>query len=165
VSAERDGEGRGIEIRREEISSPVAAALILALNAELAAVYPEPGANHFRLDADEVAESRGAFFVACQDGRPVGCGAIRRLDAESAEIKRMYVERGTRGRGVGRALLAAIEAEARRLGVRSLVLETGERQTEALRLYSRAGYVEIPRFGEYVASPLSLCMRKDIGDG
>ena len=94
----------------------------------------------------------------------MGCGAIRRLDADTAEIKRMYVEPGARGQGVGRAVLAALEAEGRRLGVTRIMLETGERQVEALALYSRAGFVRIPAFGEYVASPLSLCMGKEVSE-
>ena len=80
-----------IEIRRADISTPVVQQLILALNAELEVRYPEEGANHFRLDADEVADGRGAFLVAYIDGRAVGCGAVRRNDPEVAEIKRMYV--------------------------------------------------------------------------
>jgi GNAT superfamily N-acetyltransferase len=149
-----------IEIRREDISSAVAASLIVALNAELSTRYPEEGANHFRLDADEVAEGRGAFFIAYADGKPVGCGATRRLDAGTTEIKRMYVSPDARGRGVGRAILTALEAESHRLGVRRIVLETGERQPEALALYARAGFARIPAFGEYIGSPLSVCMAK-----
>jgi putative acetyltransferase len=75
-----------IEIRREAITSSAAERLILALNAELSALYPEPGANHFRLDAAEVAPGRGAFLVAYQNGRPLACGAIRLLSPETAEV-------------------------------------------------------------------------------
>lgn len=121
-----------VEIRRENIASPVAGSLIRALNAELLVRYPEEGATHFRLDPSEVAEGRGAFLVAYADGKPAGCGAIRRQDADTAEIKRMYVSPDIRGRGIGRAVLAALEAEGRRLGVSRIVLETGERQQEAL---------------------------------
>ncbi|XXX46314.1 GNAT family N-acetyltransferase [Sorangium sp. So ce119] len=150
-----------VEIRRASIASPAAQALIEALNAELSSRYPEEGANHFALEEDEVAEDRGAFLVARDgDGRPLGCGALRRLDARTAEIKRMYVPPEARGRGVARAVLAALEAEARRLGVTRLVLETGERQPEALALYTRAGFRRIPPFGEYVDSPLSVCLEK-----
>jgi putative acetyltransferase len=151
-----------IEIRHEAITSPAAKQLILALNAELAARYPEPGANHFRLDASEVAPGRGAFFVAYQDGRPVACGAIRLLSPATAEVKRMYVEPASRGLHLGRRVLDALEEEARRLGARELVLETGERQLEAIALYSRAGFVRIGAFGEYERSPLSVCMRKPL---
>jgi GNAT superfamily N-acetyltransferase len=149
-------------IRRGELHSPVAMTLIGALNDELSKRYPEAGATHFRLDADEVTDGRGAFLIAWTSGRPVGCGAIRRLDAATAEIKRMYVEQPARGTGVGRALLTALEAEARSLAVLRIVLETGERQLEALALYSSAGFARIPRFGEYAPSELSICMAKDL---
>jgi len=152
----------GLEIRRERITSVRAAGLISALNAELTARYPEEGANHFRLDPDEVEEDRGAFLVAYAHGMPVGCGAIRRLDAKTAEVKRMYVEPAARGYGIGRAVLGALEMQARRLKVDTLVLETGNRQPEALGLYESAGFVRIPAFGEYTRSPLSVCMEKHI---
>jgi GNAT superfamily N-acetyltransferase len=70
----------------------------------------------------------------------------------------MFVVPAMRGRGIGRAVLTALAAEGRRLGVDRLVLETGERQKEALVLYGRAGFVRIPAFGEYVDSSLSVCM-------
>src|SRR5690606_12365017 len=104
----------------------------------------EPGATHFRLDPDEVAPGRGAFLVAWLDGAPVGCGAVRRIDGDTAEIKRMYVAPTLRDRGIGRVLLAGLEAAARELGVRRLVLETGVRQHAAIALYARAGFREIP---------------------
>lgn len=148
---------------RERLDSPIALSLITALNAELAEAYPEPGANHFRLDLDEVAPGRGAFFVAYADDVAAGCGAIRKNDEDVAEVKRMYVAPGQRGRGVGRAVLDALEAEARRLGVSRIVLETGPKQVEAIALYERAGFVRIPLFGEYLASPKSsYCMGKDL---
>jgi len=151
-----------LEIRRVEITSAVAADLIAALNGELSSRYPEEGANHFRLDPEEVVEGRGAFVVAYSGGKPLGCGAIRRMDENTAEIKRMYVEPSARARGVGRAVLRALEAEARRLEVGRIVLETGERQLEALALYRSSGFVRIPAFGEYVGAPLSVCMEKRV---
>jgi GrpB-like predicted nucleotidyltransferase (UPF0157 family)/GNAT superfamily N-acetyltransferase len=153
----------GIQIKRENVDSAVAATLIGALNAELSERYPEEGATHFRLDPDEVTEGRGAFFVAYADSKAVGCGAVRLLDAESAEIKRMFVIPEARGRGISRIILDALESEGRRLGAKGLLLETGDRQGEALRLYTKAGFVRIPAFGEYVGSPLSVCMKKDLG--
>jgi len=157
---EQRDDGAPVDIRREEISSVVAGALIAALNAELTQMYPEDGACHFRLDAAEVDEGRGAFLVARVGGQPGGCGAVRRIDDVTGEIKRMYVAPSLRGRGVGARLLSALEDEARRLRVARLVLETGTRQAAALGLYRGAGWVEIPAFGEYVDSPLSVCMAK-----
>ena len=151
-----------VNIRREHMLSPVVQQLIGALNAELDARYPEEGANHFRLDPEELVDGRGAFVVAYLDGQPVGCGAVRRIEPTVAEIKRMYVAPTARGRGVGRHVLRELEAEAQRLGATRLVLETGPRQPEALALYSRAGFVEIPNFGEYVGCELSVCMAKEL---
>ena len=74
----------------------------------------------------------------------------------------MYVSPDARGRGIGRAVLAGLEAEARALGIVRLVLETGLHQGEALALYERDGFSRIPPFGEYVNSPLSACMAKDL---
>jgi GNAT superfamily N-acetyltransferase len=149
-----------IVIRPEAITSFAATELIRALNAELSERYPEPGANHFRLDAEEVAPGRGAFLVAFRGHAPVACGAIRLLKPGTAEVKRMYVAPASRGARLGRRILDALEEEARRLGARELVLETGERQAEALALYARAGFSRIEPFGEYETSPLSVCMRK-----
>lgn len=152
-----------VRVRPEPIVSPIATALIAALNAELSALYPESGATHFRLDPDEVAPGRGAFVLAEREGAAVGCGAVRLLDAETAELKRMYVAPAVRSLGVGRALVDALEAEARRLGARRLVLETGIRQHAALALYRNAGYIAIPLYGEYVQSPgTSICLGKEL---
>jgi GNAT superfamily N-acetyltransferase len=151
-----------IEIRREDILSPTAQQLIHSLNAELESRYPEDGANFFRLDPDEVREGQGGFFIAYIDNHPVGCGAIRRIEPKVAEIKRMYVAPGNRGRGVGGKILAELEAEALKMGIRRIVLETGPRQPEAIAIYKRAGFSEIPLFGEYVDPRYSLCMAKNV---
>src|ERR1700722_16604648 len=112
-----------IEIRREALDSAVATSLIGVLNAELSGIYPEAGATHFRLEPEEVVEGKGAFLVAYAGGKPIGCGALRRLDGETGEIKRMYVAADNRGRGVGRGILNALINEGVRLGVRRIVLE------------------------------------------
>lgn len=152
-----------ITVARAGLGDDVVIRLIGALDAELSAQYPEEGATHFRLDAAEVAAGRGAFLVATRAGEPVGCGAVRRIDGDTAELKRMFVVPAARGQGVGRALLEALEAEARRLEVAWVVLETGERQGAALALYEGAGFVRIPRYGEYATSPLSVCLGKKLG--
>ncbi len=149
-----------ITVSREDLLGEAAATLIKALNAELSATYPEPGATHFRLDPEETKEGRGAFVVARIDGVPMACGAIRKNDEETAEIKRMFVVQKARGRGLSHRVLSALEAEAARLQVKRIVLETGPRQHAALALYERSGYERIPLFGEYIGSPMSICMEK-----
>ena len=149
-------------LRSESPDQPAILELIYALNAELDLRYPEEGANHFRLDLAEVAPGRGAFLVAYVEGIPVGCGATRLNDPHTAEIKRMYVLPAWRGRGIAGVVLAALEEHAKALGARELVLETGARQPESLAVYRRSGFREIERFGDYVDSPLSLCMGKTL---
>lgn len=152
-----------LTLRREPLTSARARELIAALNGELSAMYREPGANHFSLDPSETEPGRGAFFVAYLGGRAVGCGAVRLIDAGTAELKRMYVDPEIRGRGIGRRLVAGLEEEATALGARSLVLETGTRQAAALALYERCGFRRIPLYGEYARSPeTSICLGKSI---
>ncbi len=151
-----------IEFRRESLDSPLVQELISALNAELESIYPEDGASFFRLDPEEVAEGRGAFLVAYLDDDPVGCGAIRLNEPTLAEIKRMYVDPRVRGRRVGRRIVEALEIQARRLGAKRIVLETGPRQPDAIAMYSHAGFHEIPLYGEYIGSLFSVCMAKDL---
>jgi putative acetyltransferase len=162
--------GDPITITPATLTDAVSRALIAALNAELCGVYPEPGATHFELNPAEVTGGRGVFLVVYHGGTPVGCGALRVLDGDgnddgvvTAELKRMYVAPSARGTGLGRRLMTALEAEARRLGVRRLVLETGIRQAAALALYRATGYRPIPLYGEYLRSPeTSVCMGKEL---
>ena len=161
--SESRSSARDIDVRRETISSTAANHLIRALNVELSRRYPEDGTEkHFRLGAEELSPGRGAFLIAYAGATPIACGAVRLLDEDTAEIKRMYVAPGARGRGLGRRLLGALEAEGRRLGVTRLVLETGPRQPESIALYSSAGFSRIGAFGEYEESSSSLFMGKDV---
>jgi putative acetyltransferase len=149
-------------IAREPLSSPDARRLIASLDAELSAIYPNPADNFFELGEEQTAGDRGVFLLARVDGRPVGCGALRRIDATTGEIKRMYVAPAARGAGLGRRLLDELERHARGLGLRRLVLETGPRQPEALGLYRRAGFAPVPCFGDYRHASLSVCMAKPL---
>ena len=118
--------------------------------AEIRARYDgagEPGAPPSSADISVVLVARD------DDGTAVGCGALRALGDGAAEVKRMFVAPAARGRGVARAVLAALEDAARDRGWTTLRLETGPRQPEALGLYLSAGYRPIPAFGGYVGAP------------
>jgi DNA-binding MarR family transcriptional regulator len=94
----------------------------------------------------EMSPPAGLFLLASLHGEPVGCGALRFQRREPAEIKRMWVSEGVRGLGLGRRLLAELEAHARAHGVRVVRLETNRNLTEAVSMYHAAGYHEVAPF-------------------
>ncbi|MFD7509798.1 GNAT family N-acetyltransferase [Streptomyces sp. NPDC059853] len=135
------------------------AGLRAAQRAELDARYGcddhEPGTAPSAADID--------LFLVARDGgtgAALACGALRRLDAGSAELKRMYVAPGARGSGVAAAVLRALEAAAVERGWTTLRLETGNRQPDAERFYRREGYRPIPLFGAYKGSEISVCYER-----
>ena len=103
---------------------------------------------------------RGVYLVAFAGSEPVGMGAHRPLDAESSEVRRMFVTRHARGQGVARKILAHLEAHARVQGFKRLALETGNRQLPAIRLYESSGFNRIPPFGQYAEDATSVCFAK-----
>ena len=161
-------------VGREPYEEPDAQVLVAAMMGEIGERYAADGpvagdspdvAARWALHGEQVTPPRGAFVVARVSGEPVGCGGVRRVPgapADVAEIKRMYTVPAVRGRGISRALLAALEAEAAALGFRRLQLETGLRQPEAVQLYSTAGYHRIPDYGQYAGDELTLCFAKGL---
>ncbi|KWV33053.1 GNAT family N-acetyltransferase [Micromonospora rifamycinica] len=141
-----------IEIRPSGFASAEAQTLIRATMADLSARYGGTG-DETPVDAAEFAPPDGDFLVARLDGEPVGCAGWRSHGEDSAELKRMYTAPTVRGRGVARAVLAAVEESARRHGRKRIILECGDRQPEAIALYTAAGYERIPNFGYYADAP------------
>jgi len=141
-----------LQITIEQLSGPTSDArqLIAELDAVLGAVY-EPEQQH-GLSIEQVFESNLHFFVASLDGQAIGCGAVAMFDLY-AEVKRMYTREAARGRGVGKALLAQIEREAREAGKPVLRLETGTYQAAAIGLYEGCGFRPCGAFGHYAALP------------
>ncbi|OLE36962.1 MAG: hypothetical protein AUG48_05795 [Actinobacteria bacterium 13_1_20CM_3_68_9] len=151
-----------ISVAAEPFDSADARRLIAALDAHLRSRYSPDQMFGPNLHPEQIAPGLGTFVIARADGRAIGCGALRRRDTTTSEVKRMYVEPAQRGLGVARAILEQLEAAARELGTPRLVLETGIYQTEAIGLYLRAGFRPIACFGEYVDSPTSVCFEKTI---
>ena len=100
--------------------------------------------------ADELLPPAGALLVGYEDGEAVACGAVRVIAPGIAEVKRMFVAPALRGRGLGRALLDALERTAVELGCDVARLDSTEPLAEAMALYRSAGYVEI---GDYNRNP------------
>jgi GNAT superfamily N-acetyltransferase len=144
----------------EPFESPDVQALCAAQQREMHGIYGEADIGPTR-EAPMFVPPDGVFLVLREDdGRAIGCGGIARFDAARGEVKRMYVVPEARGRGLGRRLLEELEAQARALGYTSVVLETGDRQPEALGLYESAGFERIPCYPPYDSRALSLCFEK-----
>lgn len=131
--------------RAIDAAEPPASDLIEAMIASLVPLYGRiDGANAPKASPEVFRPPGGVFLVGFDDdGRPVCGGGIKRLEDGVGEIKRMYVVEDAQGRGLGRALLVALEDAARGLGYRRVRLDTGPRQPHAERLYRSAGYREI----------------------
>ncbi|GLB66399.1 GNAT family N-acetyltransferase [Arthrobacter mangrovi] len=133
-----------------------------AQQAELAARFgtPDHEAGPPPSDADVAV-----FLIAYErcSGQPLGCGGIRRLDAATGEVKRVYVLPYARGSEVASSILAVLEECATQLGYAELRAEAGSVQADGIRLYESAGYARVPNFGPYTDAVTSRCFAKAIG--
>jgi GNAT superfamily N-acetyltransferase len=150
-----------LEIRDEAYDSPSAALMMPEIQAEYVTRYG--GHDSTPVDPSEFAPPTGCFLVGYLADVPVAMGGFRRRTDGEVEIKRMFVARTVRGRGFSRQVLEALEDRARELRVGRIVLETGQKQPEAIRLYTTSGYLPIEGFGHYRCAPLSLSFAKLLG--
>jgi GNAT superfamily N-acetyltransferase len=129
---------------------PHARRCLRAYEAELASRFDggfDPAQSNSATD-EEMTPPAGLFLLATVDGEPAGCGALKFHGDAPAEIKRMWVAPTARGLGLGRRILAQLEAHAARHGVRVLRLETNQALREAIGLYRSAGYREVTAFND-----------------
>ncbi len=99
-------------------------------------------------------------LVAYDNGQPVGCGALKEIDSTIMEIKRMYTIPEKRGKGIASLILNELEKWAVESSYQKCVLETGEKQVEAIGLYKKSGYKNIPNYGQYIGVVNSICFEK-----
>lgn len=139
-----------VEIGVRDPGDPDARRCLRAYEDELSARFDggfDPARSNSAAD-HEMTLPAGEFLVAVLHGEPVGCGALKFHPSAPAEVKRMWVSPAARGLGLSRRLLAELEAEAARHGVRALRLETNRTLTEAISLYRTAGYREVAAFND-----------------
>ncbi|MFA6469648.1 MAG: GNAT family N-acetyltransferase [Bacteroidota bacterium] len=100
--------------------------------------------------------------VAYENGIPAGCGAIKEYEQGIMEVKRMFTVPSCRGKGVATMVLAELERWSGELACKKCILETGQRQPEAIELYKKNGYTIIPNYGQYVDVKSSVCFEKHL---
>ncbi len=155
-------------VRRHDFEDPVVRPMLDRLDHELKSQTPDGGTNFITIAPEHVEGANGAFFIAWVDGRPLACGAWRRIDddagrADTAEVKRMWADPDARGMRLGAAVLATAQSSALEQGITELRLETGEYLTAAVGLYRRFGFTACPPWGEYVGVAHSFTMSKPLG--
>ena len=155
--------GAVARLRAVPYDDPVARLLVERVQQEYVVRYGGP--DGAVVDPAEFRPPRGLFVVAEVDGVPAGCGAWRAHAPGIAEIKRVYVEPAFRRRGLAQLIVEALEASAARSGHRSVVLNSGNRQPEALALYRGAGYVPVPGYGRYADAPGAVFLGKELRPG
>ncbi len=153
-------DGRAIRLRALPYDDPVAQDLVEQVQQEYVARYG--GRDEAVVDPAEFLPPQGLFLAAEVDGEPVGSGAWRAMGPGVAEIKRVYVAPRLRRRGLARLIMAVLERTAAQEGFRSVVLNSGDRQPEALRLYERLGYGPVTPYGVYACAPDAVFLGKDL---
>lgn len=136
-----------LEFRPARSDEPPGRELLAELIACFNAIYPGRAARPGSVTApDEMVAPHGVFLVGYEDGDAIAIGGLRPLEDGVCEIKRMYVVPAARSRGVGRALLAALEDAARSLGYVRVRVDAGPEQRHSRALFADTGYVEIARY-------------------
>jgi GNAT superfamily N-acetyltransferase len=133
--------------------------LVRQLDAELSGRY---GEEQSKFDPYNILDETAHILLVYSEQEPVGCGCFRPYPgvAGAVEIKRMYVKRAMRGKGIAGIILKELEAWAAALGYTKALLETGTKQPEAVASYTRAGYTVTENYGPYKNSSYSICMSK-----
>jgi GNAT superfamily N-acetyltransferase len=145
--------------KRANAEDPIFQSLVRELDAELKIRDGEEHAFYAQFNKIDKIKH---VVIAYEMDMPVGCGAVKQYSPDTMEIKRMYVHRDKRGKGIASIVLAELEAWCRELGYIRCILETGITQPDAIRLYKKNNYRQIPNFGQYENAVNSVCFEKKI---
>lgn len=146
-----------ITLLRTNSSHPDFKSLVQHLDVYLAEMDGE--AHNFYSQYNKI-DNLKEVVLAYKNNEAIACGAFKLYDTDIVEIKRMYVNPICRGEGVASMVLMELEDWAKELGFKQAVLETGSKYKDAIALYLKNGYEQIPNYGQYVGSNLSTCFKK-----
>ena len=131
-------------------------AIIEELSANLYIRFGSDGKNSFRDWQNE--NDQFVFVIAEMDNEIVGCGAIRPIDNNTGEVKRMYSK--IPGKKIGQTILFYLEDKAKIIGYKDLILETRIKNEQATEFYQKQGYRVIPNYGKYKDRTETICFGK-----
>ena len=132
-----------IEIIRTESTDTDFRNLIAELDHEL---YDRYGEAQNNLDTHNKIEACDTVIIGSLDNKMVGCGCFKKIDQDTVEIKRMFVRKDYRGQGISKTILVELETWAQEYGFKYVILETGNKQPEAIGLYEKSGYQQIDNY-------------------
>lgn len=148
-----------LTLKRTDSSNQDFIELVKMLDADLAI---RDGSDHAFYNQFNSITHLKQVIVAYYQNQPVGCGAIKAYETNAMEVKRMFVLPEYRGKSIASTIIAELELWAKELGKDTCVLETGINQPEAIALYKKLGYLQIPNYGQYAGIVNSLCFEKII---
>ena len=148
-----------VRIVRTTSDNPDFIDLVKSLDADLASRDGE--LHSFYIQFNKLDKIK-RVVVAYDNGKPLGCGAIKEYTADIMEIKRMYVPPDSRNKGIATKILSELEKWAAELSYAKCILETGKGQPEAIGLYRKNGYRLIPNYGQYAEVENSVCFEKEL---
>ena len=148
-----------IQIKRTNSKDKAFVSLVKDLDAYLKVMDGEEHSFYNQFNGIAVLDQ---VVVAYEGDVPVGCGAIKKYDSSSMEVKRMFVLPQHRGKGIAKKILEALERWSFELGYKKCVLETGKKQIEAIALYKKCNYQIIPNYGQYEGIENSICFEKQL---
>lgn len=146
-----------IQLIRTDSNNPHFQLLVRDLDLELKI---RDGDDHAFYAQYNKTDSIKFVVVAYENSVPVGCGALKEYDSDTMEVKRMYVQLEYRGKGIASFVLKELEKWAKELGYKKCILETGENQPEAIKLYTKNNYIRISNYGQYAGVEASKCFEK-----
>jgi len=149
----------GIGVKRTDSSNEDFKQLVVLLDEELGNTYSEE--YDFYNQFNQIDEIKNVVVVY-KGGIPSGCGAIKKYDSETMEVKRMYTKKEYRGMGIASIVLNELEKWSKEMQYTKCILETGTEQHAAMALYQKKGYELIPNYGQYSGVPTSICYLKTL---
>jgi putative acetyltransferase len=146
-----------ISIQRTDTDNPEFQRLVSELDQYLSGVNGSSDSYYAQFNKIEFLKH---VVIALNDGKTVGCGAIKEFDAECMEVKRMYVSPEMRRLGIAGSVLKELESWTKELGYRKCILETSVKMPDAVGFYQKSSYRIIPNYGQYKEMESSICFEK-----
>lgn len=157
LKSDQDMNNPVVSIKRSQYTDNDFVYLISKLDEELNSRHDNQRTVY---DKFNKVDSIQTVIIAYANAMHVGCGCFKQFDDNIVEIKRMFVEKAYRGKGISKLILNELEKWAMELGYSKSILETGVKLPEAIGLYEKSGYTRINNYGQYKDLPNSICFEK-----